>query len=196
MIIIMDVIIMPDRRVKRTKNNIYSALVELMLERDIGNITVKELCEKADINKSTFYLHFMDIYDCKEKWQNEMLNEILSQTDSYSLSDIEKNTRQYISATANYFNEHADFFIRIANSPLAAEFSFNIKSALRARIAESNKHGETLSREEATLVAFIMGGIFDACLININDFDAKQLTETLTSIIKNTIKGIANKNSD
>ena len=47
-----------DRRVKRTKAAVFNAMIALMIEKETDKITVLELCKKADINKSTFYLHF------------------------------------------------------------------------------------------------------------------------------------------
>ena len=48
-----------DPRVKRTKKMFKDALKELMLKHDdYMEITVKELCEKAELNRRTFYLHY------------------------------------------------------------------------------------------------------------------------------------------
>lgn len=52
-----------DRRTVRTKNHIREALVELLMEKNPSQITVKELSEKADINRKTFYTYFSNIDD-------------------------------------------------------------------------------------------------------------------------------------
>ena len=52
-----------DRRIKRTKRQLSAGLIELMKKKNIKDITIKELVEKVDINRSTFYLHYSDIYD-------------------------------------------------------------------------------------------------------------------------------------
>ena len=63
---------MTDRRIRKTRSNIFAALSALLARRESpDSISVTELCEKADISKSTFYLHFMDIYDCREQWADE-----------------------------------------------------------------------------------------------------------------------------
>ena len=54
---------MTDRRVRKTRTAIHQALASLLSEKEPRDITIRELCERADINKSTFYLHFHDIYD-------------------------------------------------------------------------------------------------------------------------------------
>jgi hypothetical protein len=48
-----------------------------MLEKKTNKITVTELTELADVNRSTFYLYYKDIYDMIEKIENEMLSEFM-----------------------------------------------------------------------------------------------------------------------
>ena len=64
-----------DRRVRKTKRLLRQALTNLLLEKDIKEISVMELAELADINRGTFYLHYKDIYDLYEQIENEMLEE-------------------------------------------------------------------------------------------------------------------------
>jgi AcrR family transcriptional regulator len=49
-----------DRRVMRTHRLLHEALLELILERGWDAISVQEICERADIGRSTFYVHFAD----------------------------------------------------------------------------------------------------------------------------------------
>ena len=65
-----------DRRVKRTKLLLQKTLVDLMLEKEVGKISVKELTQRADVNRSTFYLHYLDIYDMLEQMENEFVETI------------------------------------------------------------------------------------------------------------------------
>lgn len=65
-----------DRRIKRTKMLLQNALVDLMLEKAVSKISVKELTQKADVNRSTFYLHYLDIYDMLEQMENEFVETI------------------------------------------------------------------------------------------------------------------------
>ncbi|PAD42512.1 TetR/AcrR family transcriptional regulator [Shouchella clausii] len=52
-----------DRRKKYTKMVLKESLVDLLKQKPIASVTVKELCELADINRSTFYSHYADPYD-------------------------------------------------------------------------------------------------------------------------------------
>ena len=50
-----------DRRILRTRALLRQGLAELMQEINAGDITVKELVAHANVNRSTFYLHYTDI---------------------------------------------------------------------------------------------------------------------------------------
>ena len=67
-----------DLREKKTMRSIYNAFLEIRSKKDIEKVTVKELCDKAEISKATFYLHYRDIYDLSETLQKDVVKEILS----------------------------------------------------------------------------------------------------------------------
>jgi AcrR family transcriptional regulator len=50
----------PDRRVERTRRALHQALIRLILERGWDEISVKDVCEAANVGRSTFYAHFAD----------------------------------------------------------------------------------------------------------------------------------------
>lgn len=52
-----------DRRVKYTKKVIKDTFLKLLNEKEIKKITISEICQLADINRATFYHHYLDIYD-------------------------------------------------------------------------------------------------------------------------------------
>ncbi len=62
-----------DLRVKKTKRNIINAFLNLRSRKPLEKITVKELAEKANINKATFYLHYHDIYELSEYLEKQVI---------------------------------------------------------------------------------------------------------------------------
>lgn len=62
-----------DHRTRLTKMMITNAMTDLLKEKPIQNITVKELCERAEINRATFYLHYENIYHLLEQMENDIL---------------------------------------------------------------------------------------------------------------------------
>lgn len=49
-----------DRRVQRTRRLLHKALMSLILEKKYESITVQEILDRADVGRSTFYMHFQD----------------------------------------------------------------------------------------------------------------------------------------
>ena len=54
-----------ERRYRRTEALILNGLTTLLQQKSIKEITVRELADLVDINRSTFYLHYTDIYDLR-----------------------------------------------------------------------------------------------------------------------------------
>ena len=61
-----------DRRVKMTKKILKEALVELMKEKPVYAISVKKICENADVNRSTYYHH----YQSAQELYDDIINDI------------------------------------------------------------------------------------------------------------------------
>lgn len=68
-----------DGRVKYTKMRIRSALYELLKEIDYEKITVTAICKRAEINRATFYKHYLDVADLVDQLQEETINELSEQ---------------------------------------------------------------------------------------------------------------------
>ena len=67
------------RKVRYTKMVIRESFFELLETKPLKQITVKELCELADINRGTFYSHYTDIYDLVEKLEDELIDKVNSE---------------------------------------------------------------------------------------------------------------------
>lgn len=62
-----------DKRIRRTKKLLRQALTRLMLQKDFQSITVTDVVHEADINRGTFYAHYRDVYDLRDKIEAEMI---------------------------------------------------------------------------------------------------------------------------
>lgn len=69
-----------NRSVRMTKQRLYQALITLLQQKSLREITVRELTELAGISRGTFYFHYTDIYalmDQMEAAQLKRLNELM-----------------------------------------------------------------------------------------------------------------------
>ena len=63
-----------NRRSQMTRLLLRTALLELMQEKPFSQITIRELCEKADLNRTTFYLHYTDQLDLLEDIEQDIMD--------------------------------------------------------------------------------------------------------------------------
>ena len=87
-----------DLRIQKTKNSIKAAFLELREQKHLERITVKELAEKAMINKATFYTHYADIYDLQEQLEDEAVLNVINQMPhpEYLYTDPKEGTKELI----------------------------------------------------------------------------------------------------
>lgn len=80
-------VLIMNRKIQMTKRCIREALFECLKEKDINKITISSLCEKADINRSTFYKYYGSQYDVVKEMEQEVIKLINAQ-----LNDQPKET--------------------------------------------------------------------------------------------------------
>ena len=97
-----------DRRIRRTKRLLKQGLALMMAEKEFKDITVKDITEKVDLNRSTFYLHYTDTYDLLEKLENDTLRDFQNMIEAYSTTDGSQSLRPMFEAIADYVLENSD----------------------------------------------------------------------------------------
>ncbi len=66
-----------DRRVRYSHQVIRQSLLELLAAKPLNQITVKEICDRADINRGTFYAYYRDPYDLMQRIEDDLVEEIM-----------------------------------------------------------------------------------------------------------------------
>lgn len=97
-----------DRRIKYTKMVLKNSLIELLKTKSIDKITIKAICELADINRSTFYAHYHDQYDLLKQIEQEVLEEINIYLNNHSFIDNEAESSQIITRIFEYIVANAE----------------------------------------------------------------------------------------
>ena len=81
-----------DIRIEKTERAIKQAFMELRREKPVEKIRVKELCDRACINKSTFYAHYQDIYALANAMEDEMVHAVVESLPRLTASDVSERT--------------------------------------------------------------------------------------------------------
>ena len=97
-----------DRRIRKTRRVIRQCLTELLKTKRIQDITVREISEKADINRGTFYLHYRDIFDLMEQIENELLEELEDVLNHFKSSDLLSNPALVFSRVFQLVKDNSD----------------------------------------------------------------------------------------
>lgn len=85
-----------DLRVQRTKEAIRDAFTDMICEMDFERISIKELTERARINRKTFYLHYNSLDDLLRELQNELAQSFIRRTAHLEPPrDMDKITREF-----------------------------------------------------------------------------------------------------
>lgn len=96
-----------DRRVRKTRRQLSEALTGLLREKKISEITVKELAQRADVNRGTFYSHYRDIYDMLERIENELLEELSAVMDAYGTAELRGGLRPIMGDVFRFIRKNA-----------------------------------------------------------------------------------------
>ena len=91
-----------DLRVVKTIEGIKTAFEELICEKDYEKITVKELCDRARINKKTFYHYYETLDALLAEMQVELSAGYIERIKDYNLpEDLDKVNREFFAFSAD-----------------------------------------------------------------------------------------------
>ena len=112
-----------DRRTIKTRKAIFKALAELLCDKELRNITIQELSEKADIHRVTIYKHFLDIYDIYDRLENEILSELGLLITEYGA----KTTFEVYAVAFQYIKENPIYFKMIFSPHCSSELYWKVQ---------------------------------------------------------------------
>jgi AcrR family transcriptional regulator len=93
-----------DGRIRYTKMRIRTAFYELLQEIGYEKTTVTAICNRAEINRATFYKHYLDVPDLVDKMQEAVIDEITAKLEAASYENIDEfvtNTLRYLRESMN-----------------------------------------------------------------------------------------------
>lgn len=99
-----------DLRVRRTRALLQKALIDLTIEKGFTEVTVRDITERATVNRSTFYHHYEDKYDLLSQYIEEVIALIYEGTDDFPpIVDIDQPSTGMI-RILQHVQENADFY--------------------------------------------------------------------------------------
>ena len=108
-----------DRRTRRTRKAIEQAFMELLLKNDINKITIRDITNKADTNRSTFYTHYEDIYDLLRITEDKLIDGI---SIFHNDDPLGASAQESMTESLQYIFDNRALFRSIVNSSHGTEF--------------------------------------------------------------------------
>jgi AcrR family transcriptional regulator len=97
-----------NRKTRYTKMVLRDSLTELMKEKSILRVTIKDICEHADVSRSTFYAHYKDQYDLLEQVQEETITNIDKLLEKYKDDDSKSGIMRMLEELLHYIADNGE----------------------------------------------------------------------------------------
>jgi AcrR family transcriptional regulator len=180
-----------DRRIGKTLKSIRDALMNLLEEKDVSQITIKELAECANINRKTFYMHYSSIDDILDKIENETIEKFLLILDKCDFFHDQFNEYAFFTSLNDVINEDFDFYQKLIHANSYNFLLIKVKKILKDTLIERFYKKLNNDKEVLNLYAeFTASGIMSMYLEWFN-IDSKLSLEDLAKAASNiAFKGI------
>lgn len=98
---------------KKTKRLIKKVFAEMLSEKNnLSNISVSELCNRAELSRGTFYSHYDDIYGVAEEYENELIDTFFDKTRLITSQSI----MQFIDSVFEYISQNDENYRLLCKS--------------------------------------------------------------------------------
>ncbi len=181
-----------DRRKKYTRMMLKNSLIKLLKEKPISSLTVKEICELADINRSTFYSHYTDQFDLLSHIEDDVLNDMQETLGVYNFNK-EEEALQMTVKMLEYIVENQEVCQTLLSENVNADFQNKVmnfaQQFILSGLEDMEKHDQQVSEY---MTVFVVSGtihIIKKWLRNGMDQSPQQLA---TIINRMTNKGLFN----
>ena len=201
---------MYEKKRKKTEKQIEDSLLQLMKEQTFETISIRQLIDLAEVNRSTFYRHYLDKYDLLEKIENRLLDDLQAYyqeaLDSSCLFKLEKEFKveDYIHDKQNlfhFFEPYLEDLVTLLGPNGSSTSSQRLQEALRDIFSQSISLGDPLLEEvEADLLLNHQAASFMGTLTywlahphyksqQMSDFHTKVTTVGLAGFVREHMRG-------
>lgn len=181
-----------NQRVKLTKRMFKESLIDLLKEKAIYNIKVTELCDKAELNRTTFYKYYENIYDVLSDVEYDVLKD-----SEQCINEIEDITESQIKNTlykqlCNVQRNKDVYYLLLVNSADNAFYEKLMKTTVDLLKEKIKKANINLGSDYEYIFSYLIAGTIDTIkkwLYEDNGVDANHIANLIYHL-SNNILGI------
>lgn len=148
--------------VRKTKRAFENSLAALAKQAPLNKISVKALCENAELSRNAFYFHYKDITALVADIEENLLNEAVSLLSSLESMGFPKNVYATIDSLIDLFDEHRDIVMMLLDESYSGTFTDRISKIF----SDFNynyfrqAHGEKSKVSYEFFYIFLSGGFY------------------------------------
>ena len=181
----------------KTKKAIYTAFIELSKEHDFSDISVTDLCTKADIHRTTFYNHYCDVYAIVGEIENNIIEEIKEILKEYHYEDFFNTPQPALLRFNNYLQKDLNFFKTLIRQSESEIFLTKLRFIFKNIMLQNNEIPSHIkdANDFNIIIGFIAGGIttiYKEWLNNELKCELDEIPVIISKFIKNGLNSKTN----
>lgn len=178
-----------NQRIMLTKKLLKTSLTELLQQQDIYHVSIRELCENAGINRSTFYKYYGSQFDLLKEMEDDLLDAIASFLSSQDDTDSIDN----LAIILHYLEGDLELVRLLFNANVDPEFPNRLFSLTPIQSMLKELFGDTMPPNEyAYCISFLIHGAFQMVCMWINK-DTRESSDWMAALLVKHIKIDASK---
>ncbi len=173
-----------DRRPIKTVSSIKKALISLIRTKKISEIKVIDICNKANVSRSTFYLHFADINDLIDQIEEEQIEPIFR----ICLGFHADNIKEKCTEIARFIKKNCAVFKLLllkTDDHFENKFKNKIDKLMIASLGDSKK--STFTKYYFSFILNGASGVFKSWILDDCAMDECEIIDNFISYIRQTI---------
>ncbi|MBQ7184601.1 MAG: TetR/AcrR family transcriptional regulator [Clostridia bacterium] len=169
-----------DRRVTMTKRMLKDALIGMLRDTDIYHISIRDLCRRADVNRTTFYKYYGSQFDLLADMEKDLLDFL-----SNAITEHADDPVRIIETACGYMESHLEFGRLIINNNVDPLFPQKLFSQAAVREAALKKYGGQKDAAELEyLFNFITYGAYRVVCVWLNKEDREPPRQIARQMIR------------
>ncbi len=160
--------------VKRTKRTLERSLAELSREYPLNKVTVKMLCERAEMSRNAFYFHYDDINAMVKGIEDGIIDEVTEKLDEFKKLGFPENILSTIEALIDVFDRKRDYVLMLFDKSYSANFTqrlYGIFSEFNYEYFQQY-HPDIKKSTYEVFYTFLSGGFYDSLRYWLENSDA------------------------
>lgn len=178
-----------NRSVLRSQKMLKDGFMELMQQKPIQQITVKELCDYVDLNRGTFYLHYKDIYDLLDHIESEILEQFNEMIHAYSPEEVNGKPSLLLKSIFHFLGDNSDFCRMVLGVNRDRNFINKLKTVLKEKCFSDWEYlySNRASDLYETFYAFMLSGCIGVIENWLNSDNTSQTADEIAELTEKII---------